>query len=169
MVTWRRAWYRSAQFFTTLWTSWRPVDIAYAARHLDHELLRLFQRMARAEQHHGIAVCRTLEAQGHTDPDLLIAALLHDVGKIKAPPRLWDRVGAVLGERFAPQWAARWSRGEPRGLRRGFVIRRQHPAWGAALAGQAGASPRAVDFIRRHHDPVADDKALAALQAADGK
>ncbi len=169
MVTWARARYRVAQFFTTFWTSFRPVDVAYAARYLDPELLRLFQRMPRAEQHHGIAVCRALEAQGHTDPDLLVAALLHDVGKIKAPPRLWERVIVVLGEHFAPQSAARWSVGEPRGLHRGFVVRRMHPEWGAALAEQAGATSRAVDLIRHHHSLAGDDGELVALQMTDEK
>ncbi len=167
MLTWARVRYRVAQFFTTFWTSFRPVDVAYAARYLDPALLGLFRRMPRAEQHHGIAICRALEAQGHLDPDVLVAALLHDVGKIQAPPRLWDRVIAVLGEHFTPRWAARWSVGEPRGLRRGFVVRRMHPAWGAALAEQAGAPPRAVALIRRHHEPPGDDLELAALQETD--
>ena len=131
MITWARARYRIAQFFTTFLTSFRPVDVVYAARHLAPELLQLFQRMSRAEQHHGIAVCMTLEAQGHNDPALLAAALLHDAGKIKVPPRLWERVIVVMGEHFAPQWAARWSAGEPRGLRRGYVERRMHSERGA--------------------------------------
>lgn len=169
MVTWTRARYRIAQFFTTCWTSLRPVDVAYAARHLDPELLRLFRRMPRAEQHHGIAICRALEAQEHTDPDLLIASLLHDVGKIQAPPRLWDRVIAVLGEYFAPQRAAHWSAGEPRGLRRGFVVRRRHPEWGAALTRQAGATPRVVALILHHHDHLEEDADLTALQMTDEK
>lgn len=167
MVTWTRVRYRVAQFFTTFWTSFRPVDFAYAARSLDADLLRLFQRMPRAEQHHGIAICRALEAQGHTDSDLLVAALLHDVGKIQAPPRLWDRVIAVLGEHFASQRAVRWGLGEPRGLRRGFVVRRMHPEWGAALAEESGATPRAVALIRFHHDLPGNDVELAALQATD--
>jgi putative nucleotidyltransferase with HDIG domain len=167
MVTWARVRYRVAQFFTTFWTSFRPVDVVYAAHYLDPALLGLFRHMSRAEQHHGIVICRALEAQGYTDPDLLTAALLHDVGKIQAPPRLWDRVIAVLGEHFAPQRAARWSVGDPRGLRRGFVVRRMHAEWGAALAEQAGATPRAAALIRHHHDPAGDDIELAVLQATD--
>jgi hypothetical protein len=167
MVTWARVRYRVAQFFTTLWTSLRPVDIAYAAHYLAPALLSLFRRMSRAEQHHGIAICRALQAQGYTDADLLAAALLHDVGKIQAPLRLWDRVIAVLGEHFAPQRAARWSVGEPRGLKRGFIVRRMHAEWGATLAAQVGASPRSVALIRHHHDPAENDAELAALQATD--
>ena len=159
--------YRVAQFFHTFWTSLRSVDTVYAARHLPPDLLRLFERMAHTEQYHAIDVCRALEAQGRTDPDLLAAALLHDVGKIQAPPRIWDRVIAVLGEYFVPASAVRWSAGEPRGLHRGFVIRRIHPEWGAALAQQAGASPRTVALISQHHALPGENAELAALQAAD--
>ena len=167
MVTWTRVRYRITQFFSTLWTSLRPVDTAYAAHHLSPTLLSLFQRMARAEQHHGIAICRNLEAQGYADPDLLAVALLHDAGKVLAPPYLWERVMVVLGEHFLPAQTARWSKGEPHGLRRGFVVRRMHPRWGAELARQAGASRRTIEWIERHHASPGDDAQLAALQAAD--
>ena len=167
MITWTRVRYRVGQFFHTFWTSFQPVDAACAARHLSADMLALFRRMPRAEQHHGIDVCRKLEAQGYTDPDLLSAALLHDVGKTLAPPQLWERVIVVLGEYFFPTRARRWSTGEARGLRRGFVIRRLHPQWGAALTEQAGASPRTVALIRYHHDPPCDDAELAILQKVE--
>lgn len=167
MVTWNRVRYRVVQFFSTLWAPLRPVNMVYAARHLTPQLLYLFQRMPRSEQHHGIAICRTLEAQGHDDPDLFAAALLHDVGKILIRPRLWERVIVVLGEHFFPKQSAHWSEGQPRGTRRGFVVRRMHPRWGAELARQAGASRRTVELIERHHISPGDDTLLAALQAAD--
>ncbi len=159
--------YRGTQFFHTLLAPLRPIDAAYAAERLSLSEFALFSRMSRAEQQHAIAVCRALETAGHRDPDLLTAALLHDVGKIHATPYLWDRVIAVLTEHYLPRRAIRWSRGEPRGWRRGFVIRAQHAAWGAELAEQAGSSPRTVELIRAHHDPPGGDVALAALQAAD--
>ncbi len=168
MVKVPRIWYRSTQFFSTLWAPFLPVDVAYAAAHLTPGLMALFRRMSRVEQHHGIAVCRTLESQGYQDTDLLTAALLHDVGKITAPPRLWERVIVVLAEHFLPARSERWAQEKtPRGWHRGFVIRRMHPVWGAELAAQAGASPCTVALIRQHHRTVEGDALLAALQAAD--
>ncbi len=163
-----RVQYRARQFFDTLTAPWRAVDVAYAAARLSPALLQLFRRMPHAEQHHGIAVAQTLEVQGYADPALLIAALLHDVGKIQTPPRLWERVFVVLAERAWPERARRWgAAGTPRGWRRGFAIRHQHAAWGATLAEEAGAPARAVALIRQHHAPPGTDQALAALQAAD--
>ncbi len=147
----------------------RPVDGAYVRERLgcNGKLIRLFHTMSVAEQHHGIAVSRALEWEGHSDADLLAAALLHDVGKTLTPPSLLERVIVVLVERCAPRLARRWGDGEPTKLRRGFVVRRRHAEWGAALAAEAGATTRTVALVRRHHIAAGTDSLLAALQAAD--
>jgi hypothetical protein len=170
--------HRVSQFSRAFVGALCPVDVAYAGVRLGAgprgaDLLALFSRMPRPEQHHGVHLCRMLEKQGLIDSDLLIAALLHDVGKLVAPPRLWERVLVVLAERFAPRLTADWAElptGEIKraGLRRGFIVRRHHPAWGADIAAQAGASPRTTAWIRQHHDAVAaGDRLLLALQDAD--
>jgi putative nucleotidyltransferase with HDIG domain len=174
--------YRVAQFADALRAPLRRVDDRYVREHLAQSggpasLMALFSSMPLTEQHHGVQVCRHLEACGYTDPDLLTAALLHDVGKALAPPHLWERVLVVLVERFAPRRAERWGHGplEGAGPRRGFVVRRQHAAWGADLAAASGASSQTVELIRRHHhrraaqerEIVGDIKLLLALQAAD--
>jgi len=107
-------------------------------------------------------------AELQLDASSLAAALLHDVGKVTAPPRLWERVIVVLAEHFLPARSERWAQEEvPRGWRRRFIIRRLHPGWGAELAAQAGATPRTVALIRQHHSTAENDALLAALQAAD--
>lgn len=151
-----RVCHRVTQFWRALRAPLWPVDRAFAQARLSAPLLALFESMSRVEQQHGIAVCQALEQRGITDTDAQVAALLHDVGKSVAPPYLWDRVLVVLGEWLLPQHAARWSATTtPRGLTRGFVIRRHHAEWGATLAEQAGATPRAVALIRWHHHPAA--------------
>ncbi|MBN1921005.1 MAG: HD domain-containing protein [Anaerolineae bacterium] len=168
----RRIQYRIIQFWHTLRAPWLPVDRAYAAERLTPELLALFERMSRAEQQHGIALCKALKARGITDADAQVAGLLHDCGKSIVPPHLWDRVLVVLGEALLPHQAARWaSRAEvgtpPRGLSRGFVIRKRHAEWGAALAEREGASPRTVALIRLHHHPVDEEMPLEDALGTD--
>jgi putative nucleotidyltransferase with HDIG domain len=167
MIPIRRVRHRVTQFFRTLSAPFLRLDETYAVAHLSPKLMALFRQMPRAEQQHGIAMCRALEDQGHYDPDLLTAALLHDVGKARVPLWIFERVLVVLGEHYLPQQAARWSRGEPQGWRRGFVIRRMHPQWGADLVKQAGAPARVVTLIRRHHESVASAAAASATAAAD--
>jgi hypothetical protein len=157
-------------------TAWsRPVDTALAASVLSPPLLDLFRRMRRSEQQHSLNVLRTLRGWGYADPALMVAALLHDVGKIRAAYHLWDRVLVVLVRAVAPRRAARWGYeiNEPVGWRRPFVINFQHPRWSAEMAAQAGADPLAVELIARHqrkirHEPQTHtEELLVALQAAD--
>lgn len=150
-----------------------PVDDGAVAEVLTPSLMTLFKRMRRVEQLHSLRVMQTLIAQGHTDPDLLVAALLHDCGKSRYRFTLPERVAIVLARRFAPAAYARWSMGEPDGWRRMFVIAARHPQWSAEDMQSAGASTRAAWLARRHQDSVEgvptseENRQLLALQQAD--
>ncbi len=162
--------YRTRQFWNALPAPRKRVGIKALLPHLSPSQIVLFRRMQPSEQNHAYQVLERLKAGGQTDPDLLAAALLHDVGKILYPLSLLDRVVIVLGKHFFGRRARHWSEGTPGRLRRPFVVAVHHPGWGADLAEQAGASSRTVDLIRRHQDiPSIDDPLLAALQSADGK
>ena len=47
--------------------------------------------MHRADQRHGLDVVAALRADGQTNPDLLLAGLLHDCGKGRATARVAPR------------------------------------------------------------------------------
>jgi hypothetical protein len=152
----------------------KRVDDDLAAQVLSPALLALFLKMRRAERQHSLNVFQTLRAQGHDDPALLTAALLHDVGKIRAPFYLWERVIVVLVKAAAPQTARRWGSGDqPTGWRRPFVINYQHPRWSADMVAAAGGDPRAVRLIAAHQTQLNraphtdDERLLCILQAAD--
>lgn len=160
--------YRTRQFWNTLTVTRKPVETSAILPHLSPAQITLFRRMHKSEQTHALNVFNLLKAASKNDPDLLTAALLHDVGKVLFPLSLFDRVLIVLGKAFFPRQARSWSEGPPEKHHRPFVVAAHHPEWGADLAGQAGASPRTVELIRHHQDrPSTDDGDLAALQAAD--
>ncbi len=160
--------YRSRQFWLALTARRGGPALAHIAPYLSPAQQTLFRRLQPAEQAHAFLVLQRLRQSGHQDPDLLTAALLHDVGKCLSPLSLFDRVWIVLGRRFLPRLARRWGEGEPRGLCRPFVVAARHADWGADLAAEAGVSARAVGLIRRHQDAdPGGDPLLAALQAAD--
>jgi len=168
-----RTTYRASQFLRALLAQPAAEDARLVADYLPPALRPRFDGMSRAEQSHSLAVLRTLLRQGQTDPDLLAAALLHDVGKTRAPLRLLDRVLVVLAQRVAPGAAQAWSNGAPRGWKRPFVVAARHAEWGAEILEQAGASPRLVGMVRQHHASFPPcgaevDRMLAALQIADG-
>lgn len=136
--------------------------------------MELFLRQQPSEQHHSLRIYERLLAQDERAPELLTAALLHDVGKSRVPLRPWERAVVVLVNAVAPELGRRWGEGEPHGWRRPFVTAAQHPVWGAELACQAGAAPLTVSLIRRHQDaprsggPLgSEDRLLRALQSLD--
>ncbi len=151
----------------------RPVDDQLAADTLSPPLFALFRTMRAGERQHSLNVLQTLRARGESDPSLLRAALLHDVGKTRASFWLWERAFVVIARNLMPRRAQQWGAAEPSGWRRPFVISQQHPAWGAEMAAEAGADPLCVDLIGRHQHklilpPMTEsDRLLAALQAAD--
>jgi len=167
-LTLSRLAYRTRQFWNALLSPRKRVETEVLLPHLSPSQIVLFRRMQPSEQAHAYQVFERLKAAGQTEPDLLAAALLHDVGKILVPLSLPDRVVIVLGKRLFRRRARRWGEGTLSRLRRPFVVASHHPGWGADLAKQAGASSRTVDLIRHHQDiSSADNPLLAALQAAD--
>lgn len=171
-----RAAYRVRQF----WRAWRArpsaENLEHACRLLSPAEYALFLRLQPGEQAHSLRVLVQLEQHGEADPNLLAAALLHDVGKIRYPLHLWERVLIVLAHLLLPEHSRRWGQNlanvKP-GWRKAFLVAEQHPTWGAELAAQAGSSERTVALIRRHQQPVdspnpqGDDLLLTKLQAVD--
>jgi len=130
--------------------------------------------MQPGEQVHSLKVFHRLSKRKETSPDLLAAALLHDVGKSQHPLRLWERVLVVAGQAVFPNLVKYWGKGEPHGWRRAFVVAAKHPAWGSDLAFAAGASPLVVSLIRLHRDEISpavdhENRLLISLQRADNE
>jgi len=152
-----------------------PVDGALAAHYLSPTLFELFQKMSRAEQLHSLNVLRDVLAQSTETPaDLAVAALMHDVGKSRYHLAVWQKTVSVLTEKFAPQTFAELAVGDTlTRWRAPFMLRLQHPEWGALMLTEAGASPCSIWLVRHHADPLSQWQGhpnaalLARLKAAD--
>jgi hypothetical protein len=170
----RRLAYRARQFFSALTAPLATEDLRQAERMLTPAQRRLFLRMSPSDRRHGLTVCRALRAQGPQPADLLVAALLHDVGKTVVPSAIWIRVAAVLLERLAPRWLERLEKEPSARWVQAVTAYRQHAERGARWAARAGCSPTTVELIRRHETRVdcieqEVDLLLARLQAADDR
>lgn len=173
---WRRAQYRVEQFVASLWQKATPVESGPALAWLPPDGEVLFRRMAERDQRHSLAVCNRLRQAGHEQPDLLAAALLHDVAKTVQPGRrlrIGHRVLIVLMESAFPGWVSQVANEDPTDWRYPFYVHWHHPEQGARLAEEAGCSPLTVALIRRHQGklsrtPIGEEEQLLAwLQAAD--
>ena len=102
---------------------------------------------------------RKLTEQGETQPDLLVAALLHDVGKVRYRLNPLERTMVVLTKAVMPGQARQWGSlaidkwEDFPGWRKPYVVAEQHADWGAELARQAGVSHITETLIREHHRP----------------
>jgi hypothetical protein len=111
--------------------------------------LALFDSMRIADRRHGLDVAATLRADGVTDPDALVAGLLHDAGK--GDTGVWPRVAFSLGQRYG-RWAWRVAGIVP-GWRAALRRLETHATTTAELARAAGCSPRTVALIRDQDAP----------------
>jgi putative nucleotidyltransferase with HDIG domain len=129
----------------------------------------LFLKLQPNEQVHSLRIYRLLYQQNPTEKDLLVAALLHDVGKTAYPLHLWERVWIVIAKAILPAKSIEWGQAEPRGWKRPFVVAEQHPNWGAKMAADVGVSPTAVNLIRRHQQTIQlqDTHSAAAISKED--
>ena len=124
--------------------------------------LAAFDGMHVADRRHGLDVVAALRAGGETDPDVLLAGLLHDAGKGDAGmiPRIVHALGQA-GMGWVGTLVRLWP-GMPATLRR----LRDHAELSARLAESAGCPPRTVELIRWQDDPR-DPEAGERLRLAD--
>jgi predicted HD phosphohydrolase len=161
-----RALYRSRQFFRSVGASLSAEDRAEVAQRLNAEQQRLFYAMTARDQRHCLDVFHALQRDGHDDPDLLLAALLHDVGK--GPVRLWHRVAYVLIRALSPRLLRRLSSDSGSGWRQALASFSDHSRRGAVLVETTGAPEAVVALVRLHSgDEIGADPRVALLRAAD--
>jgi len=142
-----------------------PSERQVIADNLTPAQQRLFWAMMVQDQRHCLDVFYTLQRRGCRDQDILLAALLHDVGK--GHVLLWQRVVFVLLLAGAPGLLRRLAKPSGSGWRRAMASLIEHGTRGAALAQEAGASSAVVELIRNHQREHLSDRRAALLRTAE--
>lgn len=128
------------------------------ASHLTPELWALFTGQQIADQRHGLEAGLRVITAGVDDPDLIVAALVHDVGKSHSRIGVIRRSVATLLMYFRLPMTSR------------MRLYRDHGKLGAEDLEQAGAPQIAVLFARHHQygrPPAIDATTWDLLRAAD--
>jgi len=130
----------------------QPLDETLIQQTLSPSHSALFHRLARSEQLHSLNVLRDVLAQSEDTPqELAAAALLHDCGKSRYALAIWQKSLAVLIRAFVPKLEQNLSQEDRLTFWRApFVVRRYHPAWGAQMLRDIGASPRLIWLVEHH-------------------
>ncbi|MDX1414369.1 MAG: HD domain-containing protein [Candidatus Promineifilaceae bacterium] len=166
--------YRFAQFWWALTAKdLQPSDRTAVKTLLSENEWQLFEAFSPADRRHAYQVYATLMASGYDQNDLLVAGVLHDVGKTRVRLTALERILVVLVGKLFPDKLAAWGKGSAAGWRRPFVAKQQHPQWGAQMVEEAGSSALVVNLVRRHQDPLPpnpiglEEQLLCLLQWAD--
>lgn len=147
----RASWWghKVRQFRVHLAARVRAEERAALAGWLTPAQLALFDAMHIADRRHGLDVVAWLRAGGVSDPDVLLAGLLHDAGK--GQTGVWPRVVYSLGQAYG-QRVWRVASVAP-SLAAALERLRRHPETSARLAQAAGCPPRTVELIRWQEAP----------------
>jgi putative nucleotidyltransferase with HDIG domain len=160
--------YRISQALAASTARMSTADREEATDALPPELRALFLEMAVRDQRHSLEVLRRLRqaaAPGGVDALLEQAALLHDVGKARAPLGTPGRSLLVLAEAFGGLgWLCRLPLLGSRVAR--YIT---HPAIGAAILREAGAPAALVEIVAEHQHDRPQRPETLRLQAADGR
>lgn len=137
-------------------------DDAWAEARLPEPERRLYERMDPRERDHAVRVARAvLRRRPYAAPELIRAALLHDVGKSVRGYRLAERIVVhLVGGGALP------AQPPLAGLAGARQVARHHAAYGAAMIREAGGSPRVAELVARHERP-GDDPDAALLHEVD--
>jgi len=139
-----------------------PEERAALATWITPAQLALFDSMHVADRRHGLDVVGSLRAERVTEPDVLLAGLLHDAGK--GDTGVWPRIAHVLATSYGA-WilgVARWLPGFGAALER----LRTHAETSAELAAAAGCPARTVALIQYQDAPI-DQEFGELLRLAD--
>jgi hypothetical protein len=147
-----------------------PDEAALLDRWLSREQRAAFMALPIHDRAHLVRVARTLVASGTATDDLVVAGLLHDIGKVdgKHHIRLIDRALKVCLEQVAPRLLDRLA-GQTRRvpLCSGLVLAVHHPEIGSERARLLGCTERTCWLIKNHDNLALADPDLQRLIDVD--
>jgi hypothetical protein len=150
----------------------RASDTDWVRAVLSPAEFELWSEMSRPDRRHSAAVARRVNSAlgDAVQPDVIAAALLHDIGKLDARLGTFGRVVATVCGLVSRDMAEQWA--STRGFTRRVGLYLCHDRLGSERLAYIGSAPIVVAWARDHHQSPSSwtiDRTLAdVLKAADG-
>ena len=161
-----RARYRARQYVRGLHPHLAPSEVALARNLLTPAEFVLFLRAEPRDRRHSMDLYHLLERSAPTPvPELLTAALLHDIGKGQLAG--WHRVLYVLLEALTPALTGRLASPHGTQWRQALWRLRHHAHLSAAILREVGSNPRVIQIVESHTAAETSDAEIAQFIRAD--
>lgn len=149
--------YRIQQFFKSLFVTKSMVDMDFVRKYLSPAQEGVFLRMQAYDRYHSVLFAKTLISNVYKVPnDLIVAALLHDVGKSRYPINSLHRMGAVVARKFVPALMDKENEDEVTFLNRTVLVSNHHAEWSEEMATSVEVSDLTAWIIAHHEDKEFD-------------
>ncbi|WP_035293171.1 HD domain-containing protein [Clostridium sp. KNHs214] len=144
-------------------------DKNFVYKYLNKEQIELFQKLKVYEQKHCINVARDLVKQCEKlninyGEQLIIAALLHDIGKIECGLNLIDKSALVILDKISKGRIKKYEKNKK------IDMYYNHPEKGYNILKKLGEKNRILFLVKNHHNnDISNDLELNILKECDEK
>lgn len=159
--------YRVKQFYWSITSKIDEKGLEYVKNNLNAKEYKLFLRLSKQEQYHSMKVAKDVEQEclklKIESKELIMIALLHDIGKIYKKLNVFDKSIMVLADKITS--------GKIRNIKHSkkTEVYFNHGIIGYELLKNSGINERALYLIKNHHnDRIKDDMELNILRKCDG-
>lgn len=152
---------RIRQFLLCIFSSLGSQDLEYIDKKLDNNIKYIFLKLSKYEKKHSILVARAVEKQFKNDPDLVKAALLHDIGKTKYHINIIQKSLLVLFDLL--------TKGKLKKIteNKSINIFYNHGQMGYDILKDSGYNERILFIVKNHHNKNISSDDLRIIRKFD--